>query len=158
MHSNILAWRIPWTEEPGGLQSIGLLRVRHDRGSLAGSCILKLLTCVRFFQTEYSGYKTNKNWDQILRNNISGWSKKALVNAQLLSHVQIFAVPQTVAHQVPLSMGFPTQEYFSGLSFSPPGYLPDLGIEWNRYLLHFLALICRLFRKPPGQRKRGFQK
>ena len=29
-HSSILAWRIPWTEEPGGLQSIRLLRVRHD--------------------------------------------------------------------------------------------------------------------------------
>ena len=29
-HSSILAWRIPWTEEPGGLQSIGLQRVRHD--------------------------------------------------------------------------------------------------------------------------------
>ena len=28
-HSGILAWRIPWTEEPGGLQSIGLKRVRH---------------------------------------------------------------------------------------------------------------------------------
>ena len=28
-HSSILAWRIPWTEEPGGLQSIGLHRVRH---------------------------------------------------------------------------------------------------------------------------------
>ena len=29
-HSSILAWRISWTEEPGGLQSIGLQRVRHD--------------------------------------------------------------------------------------------------------------------------------
>ena len=29
-HSSILAWRIPWTEEPGGLQSIGLQRVRYD--------------------------------------------------------------------------------------------------------------------------------
>ena len=29
-HSRILAWRIPWTEEPGGLQSMGLPRVRHD--------------------------------------------------------------------------------------------------------------------------------
>ena len=29
-HSNILAWRIPWEEEPGGLQSIGSQRVRHD--------------------------------------------------------------------------------------------------------------------------------
>ena len=29
-HSNILAWRIPWTEEPSGLQSTGLQRVGHD--------------------------------------------------------------------------------------------------------------------------------
>ena len=30
-HSSILAWRIPWTEEPGGPQSMGSQRVRHDR-------------------------------------------------------------------------------------------------------------------------------
>ena len=29
-HSSVLAWRIPWTEEPGGLQSIGSQRVRYD--------------------------------------------------------------------------------------------------------------------------------
>ena len=29
-YSSILAWKIPWTEEPGGLQSMGLQRVRHD--------------------------------------------------------------------------------------------------------------------------------
>ena len=29
-HSSTLAWRIPWTEEPGGLQPMGSLRVRHD--------------------------------------------------------------------------------------------------------------------------------
>ena len=29
-HSNIFAWEIPWTEEPGGLQFMGLQRVRHD--------------------------------------------------------------------------------------------------------------------------------
>ena len=29
-HSSILAWKIPWTEEPGRLQSMGLQRVRHD--------------------------------------------------------------------------------------------------------------------------------
>ena len=29
-HSSILAWRISWTEEPGGLQSIGFQRVRQD--------------------------------------------------------------------------------------------------------------------------------
>ena len=30
IHSSVLAWRIPWTEEPGGLQSMGSQRVGHD--------------------------------------------------------------------------------------------------------------------------------
>ena len=34
-HSGILAWRIPWTEEPEGLQSMGSQRVRHDESNLA---------------------------------------------------------------------------------------------------------------------------
>ena len=32
-HSSILAWRVPWTEEPGGLQSRGSQRVRRDRAT-----------------------------------------------------------------------------------------------------------------------------
>ena len=32
-HSSILAWEIPWTEQPGGLQSTGSQRVRHDLGT-----------------------------------------------------------------------------------------------------------------------------
>ena len=39
-HSSTLAWKLPWTEEPGRLQSMGLLRVRHDWvTSLSLSCI-----------------------------------------------------------------------------------------------------------------------
>ena len=34
-HSSILTWRVPWTEEPGGLLSIGSQRVRHNRRDLA---------------------------------------------------------------------------------------------------------------------------
>ena len=34
-HASILAWRIPWTEEPGGLQSMGSQRVGHNRSNLA---------------------------------------------------------------------------------------------------------------------------
>ena len=37
--------------------------------------------------------------------------------------------PWTVAHQVPLSMGFPRQEYWNGLPFPFPGDLPDPVIE-----------------------------
>ena len=47
----------------------------------------------------------------------------------MLSHVQFFATLWTVAHQAPLSMGFFRQEYWSRLPFSPPGDLPDPGIE-----------------------------
>ena len=45
------------------------------------------------------------------------------------SPVQLFATPWTVAHYVPLSMGFSRQEYWSGLPFPPPGDLPNPGIE-----------------------------
>ena len=41
--------------------------------------------------------------------------------ACLLSHVRLFVTPQTAAHQVPLSMGFSRQEYWSGLPFPPLG-------------------------------------
>ena len=40
-----------------------------------------------------------------------------------------FVIPWTVARQASLSMGFPRQEYWSGLPFPSPGDLPDPGIE-----------------------------
>ena len=47
----------------------------------------------------------------------------------MLSHVQLFTTPRTVAHQAPLSMGFSRQEYWSGLPWPPPGNLPNRGIK-----------------------------
>ena len=46
------------------------------------------------------------------------------------SHVRVFAILWTVACQVPLSMGFSRQEYWSGLPFLSPGDLPDIGKGW----------------------------
>ena len=51
------------------------------------------------------------------------------MDACALSRAQLFATLWTVACQVPLSMGFPRQKYWSGLSFPTPGDLPDPGIE-----------------------------
>ena len=51
------------------------------------------------------------------------------VKVKSLSHVRLFATPWTVAHQVPPSMGFFRQEYWSGLPFPSPGDLPKPGIE-----------------------------
>ena len=44
-HSSILAWRIPWTEEPGGLQSTALQRVEHDWAT--SLCMISILTLIR---------------------------------------------------------------------------------------------------------------
>ena len=51
------------------------------------------------------------------------------VHAQLLSGVQLFATPWTVASQAPLSMEFSRQGDWSGLPFPTAGDLPDSGIE-----------------------------
>ena len=51
------------------------------------------------------------------------------VKMKVLSRVQLFATPWTVTCQAPPSMGFLRQDYWSGLPFSSPGDLPDVGIE-----------------------------
>ena len=62
------------------------------------------------------------------------------------SRVQLFVTLWTVAHQVPLSVGFSRQEYWSGFPFPSPGVLPDLGIE------SFPALQAdSLPSEPPGK-------
>ena len=57
------------------------------------------------------------------------------------------AIPWTVAHQIPPSMGFSRQEYWSGLPFPSPGDLPDAGIEPRSPALQADALPS----EPPGK-------
>ena len=52
-----------------------------------------------------------------------------MMDVCVLSHVQLFATPYTVAHQASLSMGFSCQEYWNGLPFPSPGDLPSPGIK-----------------------------
>ena len=51
------------------------------------------------------------------------------VKVKSLSCVWLFVTPCAVAYQVPLSVGFSSQEYWSGVPFPSPGDLPDPGIE-----------------------------
>ena len=62
----------------------------------------------------------------VFKRSPKNWS---CVNAQSLSCVRLFATLWTVARQAPLSLGFPRQEYWSGLPFPSPGDLSDPGIE-----------------------------
>ena len=48
-HSSVLAWRIPGTEEPGGVQSMGSQRVRHNHAT-KHSTYLKLTPCANDYQ------------------------------------------------------------------------------------------------------------
>ena len=50
-HSSILAWRIPWTEEPGGLQSTGLQKVGHDWATSLSLSYSTSLDSTRLFST-----------------------------------------------------------------------------------------------------------
>ena len=66
------------------------------------------------------------------------------MSACVLSCVWLFATTRTIGHQTPLSMGFPRQEYWSGLPFPSPGDLPNPGIETGSPLL--LLLLSRFSR------------
>ena len=64
---------------------------------------------------------------------------KIPLRACMLSHfsrVQLCATPWTLAHQAPLSIGFPRQEHWSGLPFPSPGIFPTQGL--NPQLLRLL--------------------
>ena len=74
-----------------------------------------------------------------------GW--RDLLEKELATHssicVQLFATLWTVACQAPVSMGFPRQEYWSGVLCPPPGDLPDPGIEPASFTTP--ALVGRFF-------------
>ena len=60
--SSVLAWRIPWTEEPGGLQSMGSQRVRHDCSNLK-----RMQTCIkRLPEVRVRSNPKYRTWNNIL--------------------------------------------------------------------------------------------
>ena len=66
------------------------------------------------------------------------------VKVKLLSCVQLFATPWTVAYQVPPSMGFSRQEHWSGVPFPFPGDLSNPGIEPRSPALQADSFICAI--------------
>ena len=106
--------------------------------------ITKGLTYVKLeFQKEREKTRQKKMFDEIIAKNFSGLVKKKkthkftdsrnlripkqdmlFVVVYLLNCVRLFAISCTVAHQALLSMGFPRQEYWSGLPFPSPRIFP----------------------------------
>ena len=75
------------------------------------------------------------------------YARKDAVHACMLSCVQLFTTPWATAHQAPLSMGFPRQEYWSRLPALSPGDFPDPGMEPRSPVLQADALPS----EPPGK-------
>ena len=67
-HSSIPAWEIPWTQEPGGLQSIGLQRARRDlvtkQRQLQQQTTHIQVTTVFLSLTEYSNKCSRQRWEE----------------------------------------------------------------------------------------------
>ena len=130
-HSSIHAWRIPCTEEPGRLWSIGLKRVGYNWNNWAHKYMLFLI-----FSSIIDYYKILSLFPILYCRSLQViyfiYSRSCCcLVTKLWSTLcdQLFVTPWIIACQVSLSMGFPRQEYWSGLSFPPLGDLPDPGIE-----------------------------
>ena len=120
-HSSILPWGMSWTEEAGELQSIGSHRAWRNWRDVAHMHRVRGPRWKRFCLNGIL-------YVQEVHNLPGG----GLVAS--LSPVQLCATPRTIAHQVPLSMGISTQEFWSGLTFPSPRDIPDPRIK--PYLLH----------------------
>ena len=141
-HSSIHAWRIPRTEEPGRLQSMGSQRVRHD-----WQVTLSLLQRMYIYPNfPIYPFPTSPSvtmfvfciCDSIFISNIGSfvqyfldstykWYHMIYIRSdQLLSRVRLFATPWTAADQAPPSMGFSRQEYWSGVPSPSPNYSQNI--------------------------------
>ena len=143
IHSSMLSWRIPWTEEPGELWSMGSQGVGHDWATELNWREPPLNLRFRVIQNGEGFFLLL--WMQ-LQQPSQGCSEASSLwvcfyicfclfnyfrwlTCELLSHVQLFATPQTITHQAPLLMGFSRQEYWSGLPFPSLGSLSDPRIK-----------------------------
>ena len=109
-HSSTLAWKIPWTEEPGGLQSMGSRRVGHDWAislSLFISCI-----------GEGNG---NPPQCSCLENPRDGGAWWTAVSGVAQSRTQL----KWLSSRTIQSIQFSRPEYWSGKPFPSPGDLPN---------------------------------
>ena len=125
-HFSIPAWRTPWTEEPGGLQSMGSKRARHDWVTNTMS-----LCHVWFTHSSADGHSDCFHGLKV--------EVKVLVAQSCLTLCDPMA---------PLPMGFSIQEHWSGLPFPSPGDLPNPGVEPGSPTLQADSLLS----EPQGSR------
>ena len=125
-HSSTLAWKIPWMEEPGRLQSMGSSKSRTRLSDFTLTFHFHALEKEMATNSSVLAWRIPGTVGCRLRGRTESDTIEVIQQQQqqLLRYVGLFAGPSAVAHQAPLSMGFPRQEYQSGLPFPNPGIEP----------------------------------
>ena len=138
----LLSWRIPWTQEPGRLQSMRLQIVGHDWATNTHTHThTDTINCWNARVSQYSTAAAAKSLQSCptlcdpIDGSPSGYTIPGIFQARTLewvaisfsnawkwkvkvkslNHVWLLATPWTAAHQAPSSMGFSRQEYWSGV-------------------------------------------
>ena len=161
-HSSTLAWKIPWTEEPHRLQSIGSLQVGHDWATS-----LSLFTSMHwrrkwqptpvFLPGKSQGrgawwaavYGVAQSWTRLKRlSSSSSSSREKVVRVLVTQSCLTLLTSWTVAHQAPLSMDFSRPEYWNRWPFCFPGDLPDPRIKPKSPTLHAASSLSEPSEKP----------
>ena len=141
-YSSILAWRIPWTEEPGGLQFMVSQRVGHNwatnnftftfpffktQSLNAAATAAKSLQSCPTLCDPIDGSPPSFPVPGILQARILEWVAISFSNAwkwkvkvKSLSRVRLLSTPWTAAQHAPPSMGFSRQKYWSGVPLPSP--------------------------------------
>ena len=101
-HSSVLAWRIPGTEDPGGLLSVGLHRVRHDWSDLAAAAAVQVYSYVLGIRV--IDYLVKDVAIKFARNEQLVSHVFQIRSDQSLSLVRLFATPWIAARQASLSI------------------------------------------------------
>ena len=134
-HSSILAWRILWTEEPGGLLSMGSHRVRQDRSDLA---------CTHAF------FWTRSRSSKLLRSNCFGWCwlipEKLQMSIKCPTHRTSSSELSKMGTYVPLVSGVsdPAASPPSPAAADPPALFPSSSQRLFLPVHSMPAPVCQL--------------
>ena len=111
----------PWSLPSGHTRNEDLRATREGVFALANSSTPQVVT----------GQRSEADFPDMAISVLRAAAQEDLVKVKvkLLSRVQLFATPWTVAYRVPPSMGFSRHEYWSGLPFPSSGGLPNPGME-----------------------------
>ena len=133
---------LPLSSTSPAPSATSVTRVPHSEFPLPVACSGSGHCVIREFFSDFKEYFVIETWEE------------NVVVVESLSWVQLFATPWTVVCQAPLSVGFPRQEYWSGVLFPTPADLPNQGSDLH--LLHWWVDSLPLSPQGSPDRRLGY--